>query len=50
MDAFSSYNQICINKEDQEKTAFITNYGLYCYKVTTFGLRSYLPKAGKSDV
>ena len=25
MDTFSSYNQICINKEDQEKTAFITN-------------------------
>ena len=24
MDAFSGYNQICMNEEDQEKTAFVT--------------------------
>ena len=27
IDAFSSYNQICMNKEDQEKTAFVTSQG-----------------------
>nr|POF02826.1 transposon ty3-g gag-pol polyprotein [Quercus suber] len=32
MDAFSRYNQIKMAEEDQEKTAFITNQGLYCYK------------------
>ena len=33
MDAFSSYNQIQMAEEDQEKTAFVTSQGLYCYKV-----------------
>ena len=32
MDAFSGYNQIKMAEEDQEKTAFITSQGLYCYK------------------
>ena len=32
MDAFSGYNQIRMAKEDQEKTAFITSQGLYCYR------------------
>ena len=40
MDAFSGYNQICINEEDQEKTAFVTSYRLYCYKVMPFGLKN----------
>ena len=39
-DAFSRYNQIKIAKEDQEKTAFITSQGLYCYKVMPFGLKN----------
>jgi len=40
MDAFSSYNQIHMNKEDQEKTAFVTSQGLYYYKVMPFGLKN----------
>ena len=40
MDAFSGYNQIKMTKEDQEKTAFITSQGLYCYKVMPFGLKN----------
>ena len=40
MDAFSGYNQIKMVKEDQEKTAFITSQGLYCYKVMPFGLKN----------
>ena len=40
MDAFSGYNQIKMAKEDQEKTAFITSQGLYCYKVMLFGLKN----------
>ena len=38
MDAFSRYNQIKMAKEDQEKIAFITSQGLYCYKVMPFWL------------
>ena len=34
MDTFSGYNQIKMAEEDQEKTAFITSQGLYCYKVS----------------
>ena len=40
MDAFSEYNQIQMAEEDQEKTAFITNQGLYCYRVMPFGLKN----------
>ena len=40
MDAFSRYNQIKMAEEDQEKTAFITSQGLYCYKVMPFELKN----------
>jgi hypothetical protein len=40
MDAFSGYNQILMHPGDQEKTAFITDRGLYCYKVMPFGLKN----------
>ena len=40
MDTFSSYNQIMMDEEDQEKTAFITSPGLYYYKVMPFGLKN----------
>lgn len=38
MDAFLGYNQIPIFEQDEEHTAFITNIGLYCYKVMPFDL------------
>jgi len=40
MDAFSGYNQILMCSDDQEKTAFITDRGTYCYKVMPFGLKN----------
>ena len=40
MDAFSGYNQIRMDKVDQEKTSFITSQGLLCYKVMPFGLKN----------
>jgi hypothetical protein len=40
VDAFSGYNQIQMADEDQEKTSFITDRGLYCYKVMPFGLKN----------
>ena len=40
MDAFSGYNQIKMDEEDQEKTAFITSKRLYCYKVMPFRLKN----------
>ncbi|KAK0579788.1 hypothetical protein LWI29_031457 [Acer saccharum] len=40
MDAFSGYNQITMHPSDQEKTNFITNQGLYCYKMMPFGLKN----------
>ena len=40
MDAFSGYNQIKIASHDEEKTLFITDRGLYCYRVMPFGLKN----------
>lgn len=40
MDAFSGYHQIPLCKEDQEKTSFITEQGLFCYNVMPFGLKN----------
>ena len=40
MDTFSRYNQIKMAEEDQEKIAFITSQGLYCYKVMPFELKN----------
>uniref|UniRef100_A0A2N9I9Y3 Uncharacterized protein n=1 Tax=Fagus sylvatica TaxID=28930 RepID=A0A2N9I9Y3_FAGSY len=40
MDAFSGYNQIQMEEEDQEKTAFITSHSLFCYKAMPFGLKN----------
>ncbi|XP_031099815.1 uncharacterized protein LOC116004015 [Ipomoea triloba] len=40
MDAFRGYHQILMEKEDEEKTAFITPDGVYCYKVMPFGLKN----------
>ena len=40
MDVFSSYNQVLMDEEDQEKITFITNQGLYYYRVMPFGLKN----------
>ncbi|PKA47916.1 RNA-directed DNA polymerase like [Apostasia shenzhenica] len=40
LDAFSGYHQIWMAREDEEKTAFITDYGTYCYRVMPFGLKN----------
>ncbi|XP_072066796.1 uncharacterized protein [Arachis hypogaea] len=40
MDAYSGYNQILMHPSDQNKTAFITEFGNYCYKVMPFGLKN----------
>ena len=40
MDAFFGYNQIQMAEEDQEKTAFVTSQGLYCYRVMPFVLKN----------
>ncbi|KAJ9547608.1 hypothetical protein OSB04_020151 [Centaurea solstitialis] len=40
MDAYSGYNQILMHTDDQEKTTFMTDKGMYCYKVMPFGLKN----------
>ena len=39
LDAYSGYYQIFIAKEDEEKTAFITPCGTYCFLRMPFGLK-----------
>ncbi|KAK0592411.1 hypothetical protein LWI29_018735 [Acer saccharum] len=40
MDAYSGYNQILMHPDDQEKTAFVTERDIFCYKVMPFGLKN----------
>ncbi|GAA0159681.1 hypothetical protein LIER_16399 [Lithospermum erythrorhizon] len=40
MDASRGYHQIRMLPEDKEKIAFITEYGLYCWRVMMFGLKN----------
>lgn len=40
MDAYSGYNQIPMYPPDEENTSFITDRGLYCYRVMPFGLKN----------
>ena len=40
MDAFFGYNQIRMALEDEEKTTFITDRGLFCYRIMPFGLKN----------
>ena len=39
-DGFSGYNQFRMDPEDMEKTTFITQWGTFCYKVMSFGLKN----------
>nr|XP_016467975.1 PREDICTED: RNA-directed DNA polymerase homolog [Nicotiana tabacum] len=40
MDAYSGYNQILMEEEDEEKATFITHKGTYCYRVMPFRLKN----------
>ena len=40
LDAFSGYHQIKMAKEDEEKTAFLTPCGVFCYVCMPFGLKN----------
>ena len=40
LDAYRGYHQIPMYRPDEEKTAFITPRGIYCYKVMPFGLKN----------
>jgi hypothetical protein len=40
LDAYSDYHQISIAVDDEEKTTFITPFGIFCYTKMTFGLKN----------
>ena len=40
LDAYSGYHQILMTREDEEKIAFITPCGMYCFLWMPFGLKS----------
>jgi len=42
LDAYSSFHQICMSREDSKHTNFVTVDGLYCYVVMPYGLRNAL--------
>ncbi|RDX64038.1 hypothetical protein CR513_57448, partial [Mucuna pruriens] len=40
MDSYSGYNLIWMHPQDEEKMAFITDEGAFCYQVMPFGLKN----------
>ncbi|XP_069145633.1 uncharacterized protein [Solanum lycopersicum] len=40
VDCYAGYHQILMDEEDAEKTAFITPWGVYHYRVMLFGLKN----------
>jgi hypothetical protein len=40
LDCYSGYHQMSLVKEDEEKTAFITLFGAFCYTFMSFGLKN----------
>jgi hypothetical protein len=40
LDCYSGYHQIAIKEENQEKPAFITPFGAYCYTTMSFRLKN----------
>jgi hypothetical protein len=42
LDYYSGYHQIAIREEDQEKTAFITPFGAYCYTTMSLLLHDHV--------
>ncbi|KAL0410687.1 UNVERIFIED_CONTAM: Transposon Ty3-G Gag-Pol polyprotein [Sesamum latifolium] len=40
LDVYQGYNQIPLAPEDQEKTSFVTDQGVFCYNVMPFGLKN----------
>jgi hypothetical protein len=40
LDCYYGYHQISLAKEDEEKTAFITSFGAFCYTSMSFGLKN----------
>ena len=43
LDAYSGYHQICMSREDEEKTSFTTPAGSFCYTCMPFGLKNAGP-------
>jgi hypothetical protein len=43
LDYFLGYHQILLRREDEEKTSFITPFGMYCYMRMPEGLRNAGP-------
>jgi hypothetical protein len=40
LDAYSGYHQISLTIDNEEKTAFITPFGIFCYTKMAFGLKN----------
>ncbi|KAK4396462.1 Retrovirus-related Pol polyprotein from transposon [Sesamum angolense] len=40
LDAYQGYNQIPLAPDDQEKTSFVIDQGVFCYNVMPFGLKN----------
>ncbi|GJW16733.1 reverse transcriptase domain-containing protein [Tanacetum coccineum] len=40
LDAYKGYHQVQMSKDDEEKTAFYTDQGTYCYTKMPFGLKN----------
>jgi hypothetical protein len=49
LNCYSGYHRTALHPDDEDKTAFITPHGIYCYKVMTFGLKKCQSNLSKSN-
>jgi hypothetical protein len=40
LNVYSGYHQISLTIDDEEKTTFITSFGIFCYTKMAFGLKN----------
>ena len=53
LDGFSGYNQVRMSPEDQEKTTFVTEWGVFVAVVMMFGLKdspNYVPEGNLGNI
>ncbi len=48
LDGYFGYHQLCIIPKDRYKTMFVTNWGMFIWRVMPFGMKNAPPRSQKT--